>query len=123
MGVKQGPPSVAAQLRHLVWDMRHRTQRRPTPAERTALLRDVVVFCVTLYHREMRCQGVGSGCVAIVADDGKREVHFRFPLRKMLRSSSQADVVRKNLDCRKLCTVEAVVECRQEAESMHKALT
>ena len=36
----------------------------------------------------------------IVADNKKREVHFQFPPRKMLRSSSQAAVVRKSIDCR-----------------------
>ena len=40
---------VALQLRHLVWDTRRRTQRLPTATERIALIRDVVVFCVTLY--------------------------------------------------------------------------
>ena len=48
----------------------------------------------------MQCKGVGSGCVEIVADDRKRELHFQLPPRKMLRSSSLAVVVRNSLDCR-----------------------
>ena len=47
--VKQRPPLVAVQLRHPVWDARGRTQRLPTAAERIALIRDAVVFCLTLY--------------------------------------------------------------------------
>ena len=121
MGVKQGPPSVSVELRHLVWDTRRRAQRLPSAAERIPLIRDAVISWVI--HREVRCEGVGSGYIEIVVDDGKREVHFHFPLQKMLRSSSQAVVVRKSLDCRKFCTVAAVVEYRQQAESMRGSLT
>ena len=35
---------------------------------------------------------------------------FYFLLGKMLRNSSQAFVVRKNVDCREMCAVAAVVE-------------
>ena len=37
VGVKQGPPSVAVQLRHLVWDTCRRTQRLPIAAERNRI--------------------------------------------------------------------------------------
>ena len=59
MGVKQIPPLVAVQLRHPVWDTRRRTQTLPTAAERIALIRDAVVFCVTLYTQGsavLRCR-------------------------------------------------------------------
>ena len=49
MGVKQRRPSVAVQVRHLVWNMRCRAQRLTTAAERIALIRDVVVFCVAFW--------------------------------------------------------------------------
>ena len=40
---------MAVQLRDLVYDMRRRKQSLPTAAERIALIRDVVIFCVTPY--------------------------------------------------------------------------
>ena len=69
-------------------------------------------------HKEVRRQGVGSNCVAIIADDGRRGVYFQFPLREEVAKSSQAVVVRKSLDYREFCTVAAVVGYRQPAESM-----
>ena len=47
---------------------------------------------------------------------------FNFLFGETLRSSSQAVVVRKNLDCRENCAVVAVVEYQQAAESMQWSL-
>ena len=91
MGVKQGPPSVAVQLRDLVWDMCRRTQSLPKAAERIALIRDVR----DTPPRKVRGQGVGGSCVAIVADDERRGVRFQSLFGKTLPSSSQAVVVKE----------------------------
>ena len=71
----------------------------------------------------MRCEGVGSSFVAIGADDGRRGVHFQFPLREDVAKFLPSIVVRKSVDCRKICTVAAMVEYRQGAESMQWSLT
>ena len=47
---------------------------------------------------------------------------FNFLFGKPLRSSSQAVVVRNNLDSREICAVAAVVEYQQAAESMQLSL-
>ena len=41
---------------------------------------------------------------------GGEGLSFNFLFGKTLRSSSQAVVVRKNLDCHEICAVAAVVE-------------
>ncbi|CAM9635092.1 unnamed protein product [Laminaria digitata] len=45
-----------------------------------------------------------------------------FLFGKTLRSSSQAVIVRRNLDCREICAVAAMVEYQQAAESLQWSL-
>ena len=52
VGVKQAPPLVAVELRGLVRDMRRHARMLPTAAERIAMIRDVVIFCVTFHTME-----------------------------------------------------------------------
>ena len=47
---------------------------------------------------------------------------FNFLFGKTLRNSFHAVVVKKNLDCREICAVAAMVEYQQAAESMHWSL-
>ena len=43
---------VAVELRGLVRDMRRHARMLPTAAERIAMIRDVVIFCVTFHTME-----------------------------------------------------------------------
>ena len=47
---------------------------------------------------------------------------FDFLFGKTLRESSQAVVVRRNADCRKICAVASMIEYRQAAVPMQSAL-
>ena len=104
MGVKQGTPSGAVQLRHLVWDMRrravaqaaHSSRMHRIDSGRGRLLRD------TLYTGKR----VVKVSVAVVSHllqmtGGERFIFNSF-FGTMLRSSSQAVVARKSLDCREI---------------------
>ena len=51
--VKQAPPLVAVQLGGLVRDMCRRARTLPTVAERIAMIRDMVIFCVAFHT--MKC--------------------------------------------------------------------
>ena len=98
-----GSPAVGHAPSHT--EAAHSSRKHRIESELGRLLRDTL--------RTGKCGVYGRGCVEIVADDGKREVHFQFSLRTMFGSSSQAVVVRKSLDYRKIFTVAAVVEYRQ----------
>ena len=95
MGVKQGPPSVAVQLRDLAWDMHRRTQRLPTAAERIALIRDVVVFCVTFYTGKCGVKVSVAVASQLLQMAGGEGFIFNSLFGMTLRSSSQAVVVKE----------------------------
>ena len=73
---------MEVQLRDLVWDMCRRTQSLPTAAERIALISGRGRLLRDTLPREVRGQGVGGSCVAIVADDERRGVCFQLSLRE-----------------------------------------
>ena len=117
VGVKQAPPSVAVQLRELVRDMRRSAQTLPTAAERIAIIRDVAIFSLA-FHTMKRGFELSVAAATQVLQMGGKGFIFNFLFGKTLRNSSQAVVVRKNLDCCEICAVAAVMEYQQTAESM-----
>ena len=73
VGVKQAPPLVAVQLRGLVRDMRRRPRMLPTAAERIAMIRDVVIFCVafhTMVHGLELSVAVASQVLQMTGGEG-----------------------------------------------------
>ena len=113
--MKQAPPLVAVQLRELVRDMRRRAQTLPTSAERIAMIRDVGIFCVAFHTMKRTFElSVAVASQALQMSGGEGFI-FNFMLGKTLRNSSQAVVVKKNLDCREICAV-AAMEYQKAAE-------
>ena len=115
VGVRQAPPLVAVQLRDLVRDMRRRGQTLPTAAERIAMIRDVAIFCLAFHPMKRGFElSVAVASQVLQMSEGEGFI-FNFLFGKTLRSSSQAVVVRRNLDCREICAVAAMVEYQQAA--------
>ncbi|CAN0189078.1 unnamed protein product, partial [Laminaria digitata] len=106
VGVRQAPPLVAVQLRDLVRDMRRRGQTLPTAAERIAMIRDVAIFCLAFHSMKRGFELSAAVASQVLQMSEGEEFIFNFLFGKTLRSSSQAVVVRRNLDCR--CAVAAM---------------
>ena len=115
---------MAVELGHLVCGLRRRAQRT-CPQHRTdridlgrgRLLRGFL-------HTDVRFHGVGSGCVAIDAVDGRgKGPVMNLLFEKILRNSSQSVVVKESLDRRKICAVAAVVGNCQASEPTQQSLT
>ncbi|CAM9716960.1 unnamed protein product, partial [Laminaria digitata] len=110
VGVKQEPPLVAVQLRGLVRDMRRRARMLPTAAGIIAIIRDVAMFCVALHAMKRGFEpsvAIASQVLEITGGISN------FLFGKTLRSSSQAVMLRKNLDCREVGAAAVVVEYHQ----------
>ena len=100
VGVKQAPQLVAVQLRELVRDMRRRAQTLRTAAERIAMTRDVAIFCVAFHTMKRGFELSVAVASQVLQMSGGESFIFNFLFGKTLRNSSQAVVVKKNLDCR-----------------------
>ena len=120
--MKQAPPLVAVQLRELVRNMRRRAQTLPTAAERFAMIRDVAIFCVAFHTMKRGFELSVAVASQVLQMSGGEGFIFNFLFGKTLRNSSQAVVGKKNLDCREICAVAAMVEYQQAAESMQWSL-
>ncbi|CAN0075198.1 unnamed protein product, partial [Laminaria digitata] len=118
VGVRQAPPLIAVQLRDLVRDMRRRGQTLATAAERIAMIRDVAIFCLA-FHTMKRGFELSVAVVSQVLQMSEGEGFiFNFLFGKTLRTV----VVRRNLDCREISAVAAMVEYQQAAESLQWSL-
>ena len=113
---------VAVQLRELVRDMRRRAQALRTAAERIAMIRDVAIFCVAFHTMKSGFELSVAVASQVLQMSGGEGFIFNFLFGKTPRNSSQAVVVKKNLDCRETCAVAAMVEYQQAAESMQWSL-
>ena len=112
MSAKQAPPLVAGQLQKLVGDIRRRVPTVPTAAQRFVMVRDVMIFCVA-FNTMKRGFELSVALASQVLQMSRGEVFiFNFLFSKMLRESSQTVVVRRNVECREICAVAAMVECR-----------
>ena len=112
---------VAVQLRELVRDMRRRAQTLPTAAERIAMIREVVIFCVAFHTMKRGFELSVAVASQMLQMSGGEGLIFNFLFGKTLRNSSDAVVV-KNLDFREICAVAAMVEYQQAVESMQWSL-
>ncbi|CAM9728164.1 unnamed protein product [Pylaiella littoralis] len=122
VGVKQASPLLASQVRDLVVDMRRRLPTLTTAAARMAMTRDVAVFCLA-FHTMKRGFDLSVAVAAkVLRLQGGEGFIFNFLFGKTLRSSSQAVVVKKNLDCRAICAVAAMLAYQQAATSLQWSL-
>lgn len=122
VGVKQAPPLIATQVRDLVVDMRRRLPTLPTAAERMTMSRDIAIFCLAFHTMKRGFElSVAVASQVMQMRDGEGFI-LNFLFGKTLRSSSQAVVVRKNLDCREICAVAAMLAYKQAAASMQWSL-
>ena len=122
MSAKQAPPLVAGQLQKLVGDIRRRVPTVPTAAQRFVMVRDVMIFCVAFNTMKRGFElSVALASQVLQMSRGEGFI-FNFLFSKLLRESSQTVVVRRNVECREICAVAAMVECRQAATSMQWAL-
>ncbi|CAN0147179.1 unnamed protein product, partial [Laminaria digitata] len=81
--------------------------------------RDVAIFCLA-FHTMKRGFELSVAVVSQVLQMSEGEGFiFNFLFGKTIRTSSQAVVVRRNLDCREICAVAAMVEYQQATESLH----
>ena len=115
--MKQATPLVAVQLRGLLRDVRRRARTLPTAAERIAMIQARGHILRGFPHNEGRFRTNGSGGVTGAAYGGGRGVHFQLLVRKDVAKLLPSGC-RKNLDCREICAVAAVVEYQKGAESM-----
>ena len=121
VSVQQAPPLVKGQLQKLVGNMLRRVPTLPTAAERFAMVRDVAIFCVA-FHTMKRGFELSVALASQVLQMSRGEGFiFNFLFGKTLRESSQAVVVRRNVECRDICAVAAMVEYQQAATSMQRA--
>ena len=112
VGVKQAPPLLAVQPRELVRDMRRRAQTLPTAAERIAMIREVAIICVVFHTIKRGFELSVEVASQVLQMSGGEGFIFKSLFGKTLRNSSQAIVVKTNLDCREICAVAAMVECQ-----------
>ena len=82
------------------------------------MIRDAAIFCAAFHTMKRGFELSVAVASQVLQMAGGEGFIFNLLFGKTLRSSSQAVVVRHNLDCRELCAVAAVVEYQQVAGSM-----
>lgn len=93
-----------------------------TAAAPMTMSRDIAIFCLAFHTMKRGFElSVAVAAQVMQLQDGDGFM-FNFLFGKTLRSSSQAVVVRKNLDCREICAVAAMLEYQQAAASMQWSL-
>ena len=116
--MKRAPPLVTSQLQKLVRDMRGRVPTLPTAAGRFAMVRDEAIYSDAFHTMKRGFElsvSLGSQVVQISRGEG---LIFNILFGKPPRESSQVVVVPRDVDCREICAVAAMIEYRQAAASM-----
>ena len=80
VSVKLASPLVASRLRRLVIDVRRRVATLPTAAERSAMVRDVVIFGVAFHTMKRGFELSVAVAAKNETDIRRRKIHFQFTL-------------------------------------------